>query len=347
MSQIRYNPEYDFILYAEVAANLKMRERQFEVELKSKGHSISKEHEKRMANYFSEAGAFFNSLSFIQKNTLNLFFHRCEFMKEYLMHLNNISLSLHDMSYDTLNTFISELCEMDGLTPPKTYDECYDFIKSYYDTPESDIDFEKTTHLIADMLSDSNTIETSIKPAVVTLYDNFYTQKVEPVLSTIHSIIESHQVIMDKDPKNFLFNLSNGNFNPTEIDIEDMSPFMIYFAPYNLYISIKHNNFLYGVGLDKFKKQKEDKDLYEPLLKFLADPKRYQMIQKLSTKKWFSNELAKEFNITPATMSYHVNKLFGLGVIHFEQGDQNRMYMELDKERLKELLTNMQKDLLG
>lgn len=347
MSKIIYNPEYDFILYIDVIANIKKHVYKFEAEAKNKALGLSKEHEKRMKNYFDEAEAFLNSLSFIQRNTINLFFHRSEFMKEYLMYLNNISLSINDMSHKTLKEFITKLCELDDLEVPESYEECLDFIKSYYDAPESDMDFSKTANLLADMLNDEGAIDSSIKPTLLMLFDEFYKEKVEPMVETINSILEEHQKIHEMDPKKFLFNLSKGNFHSTEIDIENMSPIMTYFAPYSLYINITHNKYIYGVGLDKFKKQKEDKDLYEPLLKFLSDPKRYQMIQKLSTKRWYSNELAKEFNITPATMSYHVNKLFGLGVIHFEQGDQNRMYMELDKERLKELLTNMQNDLLG
>ena len=347
MSKIRYSSEYDFILYVDIIANLERQRNKFETELKTKAYDLCKEYELQVRNHFDEAEAFFNSLSFIQRNTINLIFYRCDFMKEYIMYLNNTSLSINDMSYKTLVQFITKLCELDDLTVPKTHEECVNFVMSYYDAPEADIDFEKTANLIEDMLSDENAIEASIKPALLKIYDEFYKQKVEPALKEIQLVLDKHQILKDKDPKNFLFNLSKGYFNPSELDIEDMTPIMTYFSPYSLFINITHQKYVYGVGIDKFKKEKKDEDLYEPLLKFLSDPKRYQMIQKLSTKRWYSNELAKEFNITPATMSYHVNKLFGLGVIHFEQGDQNRMYMELDKERLKELLTNMQNDLLG
>lgn len=346
MSNIIYSAEYDFIFYFDIIANLEKQRSKSEAELKNKIHSICKDCDKEIKNHFDEAEAFFKSLSFIQRNTINLFFHRCDFMKEYLVYLKNVSLSFNDMSYETLTQFIKKLCEMDDLVEPKTYDECLDFVKSYYDAPESDIDFAKTANLLVDMLNDKDALEGSIKPALLQLYDEFYKQKVEPNLDVINAAVKEHQILKDKDSKNFLFNLSKGYFDPADLDTENMLPIMTYLSPYSLLINISYQRYIYGFGIDKFKKQKEDKDLYEPLLKFLSDPKRYQMIQKLSTKRWYSNELAKEFNITPATMSYHVNKLFGLGVIHFEQGDQNRMYMELDKKKLKELLTNMQNDLL-
>ncbi|WP_370570291.1 hypothetical protein [Sphaerochaeta sp. S2] len=56
--------------------------------------------------------------------------------------------------------------------------------------------------------------------------------------------------------------------------------------------------------------------------------------------------MAKTFNITPATMSYHINKLYGLGLIHVEQGEQNKLYLELDKERLTYLLSQIKDDLI-
>jgi DNA-binding transcriptional ArsR family regulator len=46
-------------------------------------------------------------------------------------------------------------------------------------------------------------------------------------------------------------------------------------------------------------------------------------------------------------MSYHVNKLFALGLISFEQRERNKLYIELDRERLSYLLKRVRKDLTG
>ncbi|WP_240839465.1 winged helix-turn-helix domain-containing protein [Acidaminobacter sp. JC074] len=347
MNQIKFIPEIDFILYADVITNLEKYRAKYEGELKQKKREMPKALIKGTNEYFDQAKAYLKSLSFIQKNNLKLFFSEIRFTKEYLLHMIHTDHTLDDISSKSLEAYIQKLCETDNLKVPKNFEDYEEFVKAYYDGPEDHVDLDKTTNLIYDFIHTPDLVETSLKPALINLYDDFYERKIKPDLDKIEEIIKKHQVVYDKDPENFLFNLSNGHFDASDIDhIGDMQPIVSYFAPMSLYITIKVKKYIYGQHIDQLESKMQDKDLYEPLLKFLSDTKRYQMVQKLSDKKWYSNELAKEFNITPATMSYHVNKMFGLGLIHFEQGDQNRMYMTLDKDKLKHLLTSMIDDLL-
>ena len=346
MNQIKFIPEIDFIMYADVISNLEKYKAQFESDLKQKKRDVNKDLAKENAEYFDKANDYLNSLSFIQKNNLLLFFHDIKFTAEYLLYMIHSGYSFDDLSSESLKDFINQLCDSDNLANPTSFEDYLQFVKAYYDAPDNHVDFEKTTNLIYDFIHSPDLVETSFKPALNNLYDNFYKNQILPILDDVESIIKRHQLIMDKAPNDFILNLSNGHFDAKEINHQDMQPIISYYAPMSLYISIRQNNYIYGKNIDQLKSKTQDKDLYEPLLKFLSDSKRYQMIQKLSDKKWYSNELAKEFNITPATMSYHVNKMFGLGLIHFEQGDQNRMYMALDKKRLKQLLNSLVNDLI-
>ncbi|WP_183108823.1 hypothetical protein [Thermohalobacter berrensis] len=50
---------------------------------------------------------------------------------------------------------------------------------------------------------------------------------------------------------------------------------------------------------------------------------------------------------TSASMSYHLNKLFDIGVIKYESGDQNRVFYKINGEKLRELFNIALKDILG
>lgn len=143
-------------------------------------------------------------------------------------------------------------------------------------------------------------------------------------------------------------NISSGMLKEAELKKADYQPYITYYAPFRLLISIKHekSRIIYNYELEKMCYEDYEKDLLQSFLKFLSDPKRYQMLQMLKKEKWYANELAKKFKITPATMSYHINKLYGLGLITFEPGEQNKLFIELDRERMKYLIDLITKDLM-
>ncbi len=89
-----------------------------------------------------------------------------------------------------------------------------------------------------------------------------------------------------------------------------------------------------------------DEKYFILLSKFLSEPKRYQIVKLLSKRTYYSNELAREVKLTAATMNYHINKLYELGLINIEAGGQNKLFIELNKVRFRYLLNNMQRDLL-
>ena len=345
MKQIKYIPKFDFVFYTDTIANLDDKRNKTEKEIKNKTHITNKEMLKTTEAYFTEASEFFDQLSFMQKNTLNLFFHKIDIISDYLIFLMHSDETFDNINISTFKSFLTKMCECDAGEIPENYEEVHHFVKDHYDTPDSFVDFEKTTNLIIDVLKEPSILD-NLHESVDNLYETFYDLKIQPMIGTINEIVNRHQEIYNQSPKNFIAALTNGKINKAEVDTEEMDAILTYYAPFTLYISISFQKYIYGVNLEKLATEEDVTDLYQPLLKFLSDTKRYEMIKRLSEKKWYSNELAKEFCITPATMSYHMNKLYGLGLIHLEQGDQNRLYMELDKKKLKDLLSKIQEDLL-
>ena len=110
---------------------------------------------------------------------------------------------------------------------------------------------------------------------------------------------------------------------------------------FSYYKSVKNKkiNIIYGISLE----QKFDEELRTEqsklLFKVLSDEKRLMILKMLANKPRYAQELADYFGITTATMSYHISKLFELGVITFNEREKNRIYYQLETESLKRLFT--------
>ncbi len=73
-------------------------------------------------------------------------------------------------------------------------------------------------------------------------------------------------------------------------------------------------------------------------LKAIADPVRRDILQMLRSGKKSAGEIAEHFNLTGATVSYHLSKLKKADLIS-EQKYKNYIYYELNTSVFEELLT--------
>lgn len=71
------------------------------------------------------------------------------------------------------------------------------------------------------------------------------------------------------------------------------------------------------------------------LFKVLADEKRVEVIKLISKRPWYGNELAQHLKITTATLSYHMSKLVFIDIVSIEEGENNRVYYKLDRDKLR------------
>lgn len=72
--------------------------------------------------------------------------------------------------------------------------------------------------------------------------------------------------------------------------------------------------------------------------KAIADPVRRDILQMLRNGKKSAGEIAEQFNITGATVSYHLAKLKTADLIT-EQKYKNFIYYELNTSVFEEILT--------
>lgn len=75
-------------------------------------------------------------------------------------------------------------------------------------------------------------------------------------------------------------------------------------------------------------------------LKKISDKKRIEVVELLSQKDWYVNEIAERLKISAATASYHLSALQDFGIVDFERVD-HRFYYHLNKEKLKKLFKDV------
>ena len=68
-----------------------------------------------------------------------------------------------------------------------------------------------------------------------------------------------------------------------------------------------------------------------------SDPARREILQLLKTKKLSAGEIAAQFEMTGATVSYHLSQLKKAGLV-FESKYKNFVYYELNTSVLEEII---------
>ncbi|MBN2795293.1 MAG: winged helix-turn-helix transcriptional regulator [Clostridia bacterium] len=342
---IIYKLDFDFIGYCHTCANVHDMRKMSNQEMKQHPAISSKDLKKSYDEYYDEAEIYYNEkLSYIQKSELDMFFKKVSMFMDYLMSITIHNKSLEEENLEDFQAFVLKVLELEE--KDLKIEKLHKAIKDHYDQPHFFNDYSKEAQMIFETLKDERLFNSIFKNAIASLREAFIEHKYKPSEAYFENKLADHNEKYSNNPIEFMINISTGMLKEEDLLKVDYQPYITFFSPYNLMISMKNDGFIiYSDKLEQLNKEDFEKDLMQSFLKFLSDPKRYEMIQMLSKEKWYANELAKKFKITPATMSYHVNKLYGLGLITFEQGEQNKLYIELDKKRLRDLLNLITNDL--
>ncbi|WEV37061.1 MULTISPECIES: autorepressor SdpR family transcription factor [unclassified Lactobacillus] len=77
---------------------------------------------------------------------------------------------------------------------------------------------------------------------------------------------------------------------------------------------------------------------FEGSFKALSDPVRRKILQLLKNGRLSAGEIAQHFNMTKATISYHLNILKKADLV-FEEREKNFIYYSLNTTILEEIMT--------
>ena len=187
-----------------------------------------------------------------------------------------------------------------------------------------------------------------IRYALQNFYHKFFEAKEEIAKSYISKKIIEHQEkfleLEDKFTKAVI-----AMDKKTLHKYEEASFYLSYFlesGAYALEFIKNHIIIVYGFNMEYRFDNAIIEEKKKLLFKVLADEKRVEILKLISKRTWYGNELAKYLGITTATLSYHISRLIDIGVVHFEEGENNRFYYKCDSEKLKEIFEYALKDII-
>lgn len=223
---------------------------------------------------------------------------------------------------------------------------------------DEDLDTKSKVKSLSELIELLETIDISDgeKMLLISLYQNRYeiieemqrfTEEVTPIFKKYFYLIEEQYnnsledfkkiedfkaIIEEIVPMKLLMNVE-GSIIITIFPFGGL--YMRYFDD-RLWISIG----VYVLTLGKWKKEKgfQGSELVSSL-KALGDATRLNIITKIAIRPMYIQELAEELDLTPATISHHINTLLKAGLINIivESHTAKKIYYEVNKNKLKDL----------
>ncbi len=200
---------------------------------------------------------------------------------------------------------------------------------------------------IAQLLKEPDEWKTRITGVYRRFHHDFFIPRQQRISEQLQATFEKSQKKLDDDPDVYLNALTVGHYKTVLHSTRDLKIFGTYCYDRGFTISIREKLFWYGFRRELLLEEIDRKAKTALLFSTLSDPKRVEILRLITQKTWYSNELAKHFKLTSATMSYHINKLLSAGLLTFEIGEQNKIYYQVNTKILCDLLDAAKEDLLS
>lgn len=223
------------------------------------------------------------------------------------------------------------------------------------DVDKEDIKIDGITDLI-DVLESIKIDDDILKMHLIRLYHTRY-QTIQNLWDMIHKcvpILKKHFHIIKDDVDLVLKALSDEANIKKVIDLSvglkfktklycDLYPTIYAFNRFKMELQIEENYSYIGIyflrlgELKEKNKFKEDELVSD--LKALGDPTRLKIIRVLLKKEMYLKELAEKLNLTPATVSHHINTMLKSDLIFITIGDEDnrRVYYEVNRKKLESI----------
>lgn len=213
-----------------------------------------------------------------------------------------------------------------------------------------DIHDKKTASIIYELIK--NPVETveRLTAVVRKFYDLFFEPFQIQIEKIIAERIDYFSNLYNEDHTNFFTKIIGMEMPEVDADVE----IRIIVSHYNeacltcqKYPEQKLYLLTMGYQIEDILSETAVKKKQTQIFKILSDEKRLKILKLTCKKRYYGNELAKELNISTATVSYHMSKLFELGIMNLEDGEFNRIYYKANIEKLKTLLENVYNDIIS
>ncbi|GFN35173.1 ArsR/SmtB family transcription factor [Tepidimicrobium xylanilyticum] len=233
--------------------------------------------------------------------------------------------------------------------------EANELVRLMYNRFDIELPFDSDDVLIKNALMDTYDEEKALifmqiknhpeeyKKKVIEVYETFYRLYYQPFEEKVYEFMEEkrdkHNELFQKDPIEFLNTIGLADYTEfitNEKKLKMIESFYIDLGLFHYYVD---DTFiiLFGHSIEHKFNHKLNHEQCKNLFKALSDETRLEIIRMTSKRPWYNRELANYFNLSTATLSYHLNLLLNLGILNFEPSIKNRYYYTTNKKNLKNL----------
>lgn len=189
------------------------------------------------------------------------------------------------------------------------------------------------------------------KEQMTQMYRRFYEKHFQPLetmlIPKLEALVDQHQKVLEEQRELFLEEILW--MKEAEYSRAKNIQFIVtWIGELSHSVSMDGDQIagIYGFGyLQRFDKEFIQKQTMK-LFKVLSDERRLDILRLVGEKPRYATELAKELGLTKATISYHMNLIIEQGLVSLRV-EQNRVYYELNTDRLGKQFADVLKDLAG
>lgn len=238
-------------------------------------------------------------------------------------------------------------------------DAILDVLRTSFVELEDNAEIRSLSHLIELLESVEKTAEQKLQ--IISLYENRceFMREFQEFINRAIPIFKAHYPIISKDVNMALKKLEQMEdlkstlwkiFSTKPIDAEEIIIRIGIFSFNQLSAEYDENILEYTVGiyfflLDELKeKYGTQLDALVTDLKAIADNTRLNIMYSLAKEPMYIQQLAEELNLTPATISHHIDVLLKSELISITMDVEKskKIYYEVNKEKLKTLARNIE-----
>lgn len=182
-------------------------------------------------------------------------------------------------------------------------------------------------------------------------YSQFYKLVYSPSKKAFEKIENEkynwHEKRFSENPISYLKDIGLNSILKKYPNIENMTFYFSLFADNDLFALWDSKTVVIGSATDIRIIQQSAKSKSDLFFSCLGDSKRLEIMRLTAQRPWYSTELANYFNLKPATLSYHLNKLVEADLLNMTNGEAKRFYYTLNRDAISSYLNFVSQDLLG
>lgn len=190
-----------------------------------------------------------------------------------------------------------------------------------------------------------------VKERIVGVIDEFSRRYLDNGMNNASAYIEDHirklDPLLKEQTELVLDRLSRGNFDTLLAGAPEVRLFPVY-HDYNETTILMPGEvyFIYGIGHSERVFSQDDGDRTDELVKAIGDPNRLSILRLLRVASLYGKEIADKLGISPATASYHIDKLVKAELIRIENPEGRRFYYTLNPHGIEDLINGLGREFL-